>query len=155
MASPRSAPKAKLVKRGADGKSVEQESREITAIPYFARANREGSPIAIFLLRDPKAAILPPVPSLATAAKKSSSTGKGNVGALCDQINPARSGDASRGMFTWEGRSGTTEWVQYDFDKPQTLSSSSIYWYDRFGTAERLPKAWRLLYREGEEWIVR
>jgi len=88
--------------------------------------------MAVFLLRDARAALLPPVPSLATAARKSSSTGKGYFGALCDQITPARSGDHSRGVFSWDGRDGTTEWVQYAFEEPKTISSSGVYWYDRF-----------------------
>ncbi len=144
--------KADLVKRGREGGSVGREAHKLTAVPYFARANREPTPMAVFLLRDIAAAILPPVPSLATGGKASSSTGKGNFAALTDQITPARSADASHGVFSWDGREGTTEWVQYEFDKPQTISSSSVYWYDRFGTAHRLPKAWRLLYRDGTEW---
>ncbi len=144
--------KAELVKRGADGRSVEREPREVTAIPYFARANREPAHMAVFLLRDPAAAVLPPVPTLATLATVTSSNGKGNTAALRDQVTPARSGDHSRGVFVWEGCLGTTEWVQYQFPEPQTISSSSVYWYDRFGTAERLPKSWRLLYRDGPDW---
>ncbi|MCF7730660.1 MAG: glycoside hydrolase family 127 protein [Akkermansiaceae bacterium] len=143
---------AEWVKRAADGKTVAREPRQFTAVPYFARANREPSPMTVFLLLDPSAAILPPVPSLATSAKVTSSTGKGDFGALCNQITPARSADTSRGLFAWDDRLGTTEWVQYEFPEATTLSSSSVYWYDRFGTAQRLPKAWRLLYRAGEEW---
>lgn len=143
---------AELVKRGADGEAVEREPRQLTAVPYFARANREPSPMAMFLLRDPAAAILPPVPSLTTRAKVSSSTGKGYFAALSDQITPARSADASRGLFEWSDRLGTTEWVQYEFAEATTIQSSSVYWYDRFGTAQRLPKSWRLLYRDGGEW---
>jgi hypothetical protein len=143
---------AELVKRGADGKEVTSEPRRFTAVPYFARANREPSPMAVFLLRDPAAAILPPVPSMATRAKVSSSNGKGDFASLCNQVIPARSADTSRGLFTWDDRLGTTEWVQYDFAEPTTISSSSVYWYDRFGTAQRLPKAWRLFYRAGDEW---
>jgi hypothetical protein len=108
--------------------------------------------MAVFLLGDPSAAILPPVPSLATSAKVTSSTGKGDFGALCNQITPARSADTSRGLFVWDDRLGTTEWVQYEFPQATTVSTSSVYWYDRFGTAQRLPKAWRLLYRAADEW---
>lgn len=144
--------KADLVKRGDDGRAVERAPRSFTAIPYFARANREPSPMSVFLLSDPKAAILPPMPGLVTSATVTSSTGKGDFAALRNQIVPARSADASRGIFVWNDRLGTTEWVQYEFSEPATLSSSSVYWYDRFGTAERLPKGWRLLYRANGEW---
>jgi hypothetical protein len=143
---------AELVKRAADSKAVERESRPFTAIPYFARANREPSPMAVFLLREAAAAILPPIPSLATAAKVTASTGKGDFAALRNQITPARSADTSRGMFGWDERLGTTEWVQYEFPEATTISSSSVYWCDRFGTSQRLPKAWRLFYRAGGAW---
>lgn len=143
---------AELVRRGADGVAVERDARRFTAVPYFARANREPSAMAVFLLRDPAAAILPPVPSLATRSKVSSSTGRGDFAALCNQITPARSADASRGLFVWDDRLGTTEWVQYEFPEATTIRSSAVYWYDRFGTAQRLPKAWRLFYRDGGEW---
>lgn len=143
---------AELVKRAADGKAVEREPRQFTAVPYFARANREPSPMAVFLLRDPAAAVLPPAPSLATAATVTASTGKGDFAALRNQVTPARSADTSRGVFGWDERLGTTEWVQYEFPEATTISSSSVYWYDRFGTAQRLPKAWRLLYRADGAW---
>jgi DUF1680 family protein len=143
---------AELVVRGADGKEVRREPRRFTAIPYFARANREPTPMAVFLLDDPAAAVLPPVPSLATRSKVTSSTGKGDFAALRNQTIPARSADTSRGLFAWDDRLGTTEWVQYEFPEVTTITSSAVYWYDRFGTAQRLPKSWRLLYRVGGEW---
>jgi len=143
---------AELVRRGADGKEVTREPRPFTAVPYFARANREPTPMAVFLLRDPAAAVLPPVPTLATRSKVSSSTGKGDFAALCNQVTPARSADTSHGLFVWDDRLGTTEWIQYEFPEATTIRSSAVYWYDRFGTAQRLPKAWRLLYRDGDQW---
>ncbi len=144
---------AKLVLRGEDGKSLEQKDCQLTAVPYFARANRKSTPMAVWLLRDPRRAVLPPVPSPATKSTVTASTGKGNFGALRDQIEPARSADASRGVFAWSGRTGTTEWVQYEFKKTETISRSKVYWYDRFGTIERRPKSWRLLYKAEDKWI--
>jgi len=143
----------KAVTRGEDGVSVVEKPHKMTAIPYFARANRESTPMAIWVLRDVSRAVLPPVPSIATNSKVTASTETGNFRVLCDQIEPARSADASRGVFNWNGRVGTTEWVQYEFKEPATISSSKVYWYDRFGTIERKPKSWRLLYKEGDDWI--
>lgn len=139
---------AELIKRDADGISVTRMSRQITAVPYYARANREVTPMSVFLLADQSAAILPPVPSLATSAKVTSSSGKGDFKALSNQIVPARSADTSRGAFTWDERFGTTEWVQYEFPEAKTVRESSVYWHEHYGKAYRLPKAWRLLYRD-------
>ena len=143
----------KLVGRGEDGVSVTRKPITIAAIPYFARANRESSPMSVWLLRDESRAILPPAPSLASQSKASASSGEGNFAALSDQIEPARSADASRGMFNFRDKIGTTEWVQYDFPSSQSISMSEVYWYDRFGTLERKPKSWRLLYRQGDQWL--
>lgn len=143
----------KLVSRPQSSKETIVKPHRLTAVPYYARANRGSMPMAVWVLRDPGRAVLPPLPSIATASTVTSSTGEGNFQALRDQIEPARSADASHGVFNWGGRTGTTEWVQYDFKQPETISSSSVYWYDRFGTIERKPKAWRLLFKEGDNWV--
>jgi hypothetical protein len=77
---------------------------------------------------------------------------KGSFGALNDQIIPVRSGDASRGVFVWNGKRGTSEWVQYTFKKPGEVSSVEVYWYTRFGTGTKLPESWSLMYRDGDEF---
>ena len=143
---------AKLVERGEDGKSVEMKDQRFTAIPYFARANREPSAMSVFLLQDSARAVLPPAPSLATQARATASIEKGNIEALRDQIQPNRSADATRGAFYFARRKGTTEWVQYEWNQPRELSLSSVYWVERPGTENRLPKDWRLLYRDGDDW---
>jgi Beta-L-arabinofuranosidase, GH127 len=76
------------------------------------------------------------------------------VDALCDDVLPKNSNDQSIDRFTWWPRKGSTEWVQYDFDKPMTVSSSSVYWFDDTSTRGgcRIPKNWRLLYKDGSEW---
>ena len=73
------------------------------------------------------------------------------VDALCDGVVPKNSNDHGIDRFTWWPRKGGAEWVQYDFAKPMTLSSASVYWFDDAGGC-KLPKSWRLLYREGKDW---
>jgi len=103
-------------------------------------------------LRDKKRAILPPVPSIASTSRVTASVKRFSGRPLKDQITPVRSGDASRGRFLWTGRRGTTEWVQYDFKKTERVSAVEVYWYSRFGTAEKLPASWKILYRDGENF---
>jgi hypothetical protein len=45
------------------------------------------------------------------------------------------------------------QWVQYNFEKPASVSSSKVYWFDDgpFGGC-RIPAGWRLLYKDGESW---
>jgi hypothetical protein len=55
-------------------------------------------------------------------------------------------------MTFWPHK-GTTEWVQYDFEKPKTISGSAIYWFDDKGVGGcRIPKSWRLMYKDGNSW---
>jgi hypothetical protein len=108
-----------------------------------------------------------PVPTIASSAHASSSTppaagrgGRGFAGpptaALNDQVDPRTSHD-SIARFTWQGRSGGTEWVQYDFDSPQTVSFAEVFWAEapaqgRGGIACKLPRSWKIQYREGDTW---
>jgi len=76
-----------------------------------------------------------------------------NVAALSDKFLPQSSNDQGIPRFTWWPRKGSTEWVQYDFDKPQNISSSEIYWFDDTGAGGcRTPKSWKLLYKDGDQW---
>ena len=39
------------------------------------------------------------------------------------------------------------------FAKPATLSETQVYWFDDTGHGGvRVPKSWRLLYKDGGEW---
>ena len=75
------------------------------------------------------------------------------VEALADGLSPASSNDQSIPRFTWWDHRGTTEWVQYDFDRAKKVSSVEVYWFDDTGTGQcRIPKSWRVLYRTAAGW---
>ena len=75
------------------------------------------------------------------------------IEALIDGKEPSSSSDKSIPRFTWWNHRGTTEWVQQEFEKPRTISSTSVYWFDDTGGgACRVPASWQLLYREGNHW---
>ena len=137
------------VSRGDDKVSVVEKKIPLVAVPYYARANRDVTSMVVWMLEDKARAILPPAPDIASTSTVTASIKKGQFGALNDQITPVRSADASRGRFVWQGRRGTSEWVQYDFEKSAKVSAVEVYWYARFGTAEKLPESWQLMYRDG------
>ena len=57
------------------------------------------------------------------------------------------------GFFDWFPKKGTTEWVEYDFGRAASVAGTSVYWFDDAGEGEcRIPKSWRVLYRDGSEW---
>lgn len=76
-----------------------------------------------------------------------------SLDALNDGILPANSADETIPRFTWWDHMGTTEWAQYDFGKPRSISASSVYWFDDTGKGQcRVPRSWRLLYKDGDAW---
>jgi hypothetical protein len=75
------------------------------------------------------------------------------VEALSDGLEPASSNDHGIPRFTWWDHRGSREWVQYDFPQPRSVSSIEVYWFDDTGSGQcRVPKSWRLLYRDGVQW---
>jgi hypothetical protein len=55
--------------------------------------------------------------------------------------------------MTWWDHRGTREWVQYEFAEPVRVKGVEVYWFDDTGRGScRVPAAWRVFYREGEEW---
>jgi hypothetical protein len=73
--------------------------------------------------------------------------------ALVDGSEPKSSNDQTIPRFTWWDHRGTTEWVQFKFAKIQRTSGVEVYWFDDTGAgACRVPKSWRLLYLDGDNW---
>ncbi len=76
-----------------------------------------------------------------------------SVEALNDGILPTKSSDTGIPRFTWWDHRGTHEWVQYNFDSPRSLKSAAVYWFDDTGFGGcRIPKSWRLVYKDGNAW---
>ena len=43
--------------------------------------------------------------------------------------------------------------MQYDLAEPTTVSRVEVYWFDDTGRGQcRVPRSWKLLYRDGDEW---
>ena len=75
------------------------------------------------------------------------------VEAMVDGLEPKNSNDHSIPRFTWWDHRGTTEWVQYSFEKPRRLSATQVYWFDDTGEGQcRVPKSWKVLYQDNGVW---
>ncbi len=89
----------------------------------------------------------------AADAELSASFEHDSIDALNDGILPAKSSDETIPRFTWWDHKGSSEWVQYTFKNARTLSAAEVYWFDDTGKGRcRVPKSWRLLYKDGGEW---
>ena len=76
-----------------------------------------------------------------------------SVEAMIDGLEPKSSSDHSIPRFTWWDHRGTSEWVEYDFERPRSVSAVQVYWFDDTGTGScRVPESWRLLYKAGDGW---
>jgi hypothetical protein len=93
-------------------------------------------------------------PTLASLARPSASVRSQGLFALGDELLPENSHDTDVPRFVWFGRKGTVEWVQYDFPEPKQAHSVQVYWalHDDDTNPGKLPKSWRLLYRDGDDW---
>jgi len=138
--------------RRAGGEDIDAT---LTAVPYYAWDHREPGPMRVWIPESREVARPVPKPTVASESKPSASHcwGQDAVQALNDQVLPKSSVDHGIPRFTWWPQRGTTEWVQYDFARPAKVSAAEVYWFDDTGRGScRVPKAWRVLYRDGGQW---
>ena len=138
--------------RGDDGGPMAKPAR-LTAIPYAWWNNRGLSPMAVWLPRELSGARLPPAPTLASKARLSVSFARNGMdpARVNDQLAPRNATDGFAPNFDFWPHKGTTEWVQYDFEKPAEVRSATIWWFDDTGSGEcRLPASWRILHRAAD-----
>ena len=76
-----------------------------------------------------------PSPSVASTSKVATSPNQNPnlASAINDQSEPRSSSNPSEGFFHWWPKKGTTEWVEYTFEKSISVSESEIYWVDDTG----------------------
>ncbi len=132
-----------------------KKEQEVKAIPYYSWNNRGPGEMVVWIPYVESAARPKPAPTIATKATVSSSLRNPRMQkGLSDQYEPQNSNDHSAVYLHWWPKKATTEWVQYDFDQPYTVSESSVYWFDDgpFGGC-RIPASWKLLYKDGDNWV--
>jgi DUF1680 family protein len=132
---------------------VDKREEDLVAIPYYAWANRGAGDMIVWFPNREESARPLPRPTLASKSKVTSSPGGRDQPAVNDQSEPRSSRDGIASFFHWWPEKGSTEWIEYAFETPSTVSEVDVYWLDDTGSGEcRTPASWRLLYRDGEEW---
>src|SRR6185503_12071285 len=144
------------------------------AIPYATWANRGRGQMAVWLATADTAARPTPYPTVATTATLTNSPSTKRIVNIIDGEDPRASND-STSYFDWWPRNGcapgatlpTTaegnnpqqrrcsdgEWIEMAFARPATVSETQIYWFDDTGRGGvRVPKSWRLLYKDAAGW---
>jgi DUF1680 family protein len=130
----------------------EKKEQSLLLIPYYAWAHRGEGEMAVWLAGKESAVRPIALPSIASTSQVKASFGR-NPKAVNDQLEPGSSIDHDSPIFHWWPHKGTTEWIQYDFEKPEQVSRVDVYWFDDTGIGEcRLPKSWKVLYWENGNW---
>lgn len=146
--------KAKSLKETKKG-NIAEEDKDLTLIPYYAWNHRGKNEMIVWFPYTKEAANPEKPETIASASKVSTSHEHDVIKALNDRIIPESSSDRSVPRFTFWDHKGTKEWVQYDFNKPQTISKTDVYWYDDTpGGGCKTPESWNVYYREIQtgEW---
>jgi hypothetical protein len=153
----------KYDQRGA----VQKADQPFMAIPYATWANRGRGQMAVWLARTDAAARPTPYPTLASTSTLTHSASRKNIANVIDGEDPSSSDDPSA-YFDWWPTTGCAEaapeaaarpcskgeWIEMAFAKTATVSETQVYWFDDTGHGGvRVPKSWRLLYKDGASWI--
>lgn len=130
-------------------------TQEVTAIPYYAWANRGPAEMKVWIPYVAEAAKPTPAPTIASQSHiTGSSDTRSKFNGLNDQQIPADSSDRSAAYIHWWPKSDTTEWVQYDFQAANTVSNCSVYWFDDGPDGGcRIPTDWKIVYKKGNAWL--
>ncbi len=139
-------------KVGRTADSLEKTEQDFMAIPYYAWAHRGRGEMTVWLAREESAVKPLGRPTIASQSKVTVSFGH-NPEAIHDQMEPQSSGDHEVPFFHWWDHKGTIEWVQYDFQQPEEVSTVEVFWFDDTGIGEcRIPQSWKIFYKMGNEW---
>ncbi len=147
---------AEVVRQAEDGALTwETQPVPVMAVPYYAWDNRKPGEMVVWVPTQAAPSRDADQLTIAVMAKPSASHcwPADSLRALNDGVLPENSIDHSIPRFTWWDHRGTVEWVQYDFAQPMKLSKAEVYWFDDTGRGQcRVPKSWRLLWWDGNQW---
>jgi hypothetical protein len=94
-------------------------------------------------------------PSIASESTVEASTRRlPALKSINDRLVPSDASDRSIPYTHWWPKNNSTEWLSYTFKSAQTVSTSTVYWFDDgpWGGC-RVPTSWKLYYKDSAgEW---
>jgi DUF1680 family protein len=134
---------------------LQTADESLVLIPYYAWAHRGPGKMAVWIPQDLNATS-PALPaSIASESKISASTRRlPALSSINDRLVPADANDRSAPYTHWWPGKNSTEWLAYEFAQAETVSTSTVYWFDDgpWGGC-RVPDAWKLYYKtESGDW---
>jgi DUF1680 family protein len=140
-------------RKALDGSVELLSEEEITLIPYALWNNRGAGQMMVWLPVVKERSRPLPAPTIAFRSTVRASRMTGQLPAVNDQDEPEHSNDRSVPYYHWWPHKDQWEWIQYDFPRPERISSTKVYWFDDGPEGGcRIPDAWELLYLSGNIW---
>jgi uncharacterized protein len=140
-------------KRNLEGGITPLGQESVTLIPYALWNNRGAGQMMVWMPTEDSVARPLPAPTKAFRSKLRASKITGDLGTVKDQIEPSNSNDHSVSYYHWWPDKNQWEWVQYDFEKPERISRTKVYWYDDGPDGGcRIPDEWEVLYLDENIW---
>ena len=130
------------------------KDQQLTLIPYYAWCHRGSGKMRVWLPQDLKATTPARPATLASESKVSTSVRVPALTSINDRLVPRDENDRSVPYTHWWPKKASTEWLGYEFAQETEVQSCTVYWYDDgpWGGC-RVPKAWRVLYKDGNgQW---
>jgi len=125
----------------------------VTLIPYALWNNRGAGQMMVWLPSSTESTRPLPAPTIAFRSEVLASKASRDLKAVNDQLGPSNSNDHSVLYYHWWPEKNKWEWIQYDFDKPQTISKTKVYWFDDGPDGGcRIPDDWEVLYLNDNVW---
>ncbi|SHF92446.1 hypothetical protein SAMN05444274_11336 [Mariniphaga anaerophila] len=145
---------SQLLAYNKEGK-IEVTDVILKMIPYYAWAHRGSGEMSVWLAND--LSVIRPLkePTIASESKIDASHNVRSISAINDRLVPKDAHDRSVPYYHWWPKKNSTEWISYEFSEKQTISSTSITWFDDapWGGC-RVPQSWKLFYKDSTgNWI--
>jgi DUF1680 family protein len=140
-------------KKTTDGKVLKFAEEKVTLIPYAFWNNRGPGQMMVWLPVSTESTRPLPAPTIAFRSRIRASKQTRDLPAINDQLGPENSNDHSVSYYHWWPDNNQWEWLQYDFEKPETISKTKVYWFDDGPDGGcRIPDEWEILFLSGNIW---
>ena len=141
-------------KRKLDDEIEVGEKQELKLIPYHLWANRGPGEMMVWLPLSVEKSRPLPAPTIASKSKVSASKETKQLVGLNDQFEPETSDDRTAARYHWWPDTNMVHWVQYDFEKTETVKRVEVYWFDDSPHGGcRIPASWEVEYMSGGTWL--
>ena len=137
-----------------DAGRLEAQDQTLKLIPYYAWCHRGAGKMRVWLPQDLNATSPSQPATLASESKVTSSSKVPALSSINDRLVPKDENDRSVPYTHWWPKQAGTEWLCYEFPQESTVQSATVYWFDDgpWGGC-RVPKSWRILYQNGQQWV--